>query len=281
MEVGVVMDLSFLTKNVNGQNLFASFILLFILWLIKFLITNAIRKTKLNVDLKRKWVVHVRNFSTLAFVIGLGAIWSTQLQGFAISLVAIAAALAIATKELILCFLGGFLRASNHPFSVGDRIEVKNYRGDVIDTNLLTTKIMEIGPFNVTHQYTGRAITIPNSIFLTESVVNESFMDQYVLHVFQVPLSVSCNWKKAENLLLDLAHKECDPYMEEARRNMERIGRKEGLDVPSVDPRVTYHIADKETIKLVVRIPAPATQKGTIEHAILKKFLEAFHGQEK
>tara|TARA_R110002072_G_scaffold534_7_gene4171 strand:+ start:73310 stop:74158 length:849 start_codon:yes stop_codon:yes gene_type:complete len=277
MVLEVHMNLNSIIESVYSKHIYSSVGLLFLIWLIKFSISGSIRKSTLNHEIKRKWVVHVRNYSTLIFIIGLVAIWSTELQAFALSIVAIAAALVIATKELILCFLGGFLRASNHPFSIGDRIEINNYRGDVIDTNLLTTKIMEIGPFNVTHQYTGRAITIPNSIFLNTAVVNESFMDRYVLHVFTIPFRKEENWRKAEKMILEIANQECAPYIEKARANMERMGRKEGLDVPSVDPRVTYHVASFEEIKLVIRIPSPSTQKGRAEHSITKKFLESFY----
>ncbi|MCP4915184.1 MAG: mechanosensitive ion channel family protein [Oligoflexia bacterium] len=273
------MNFEYFQGREQINHLISSGLLLLIIWIIKFAISSSIRKSTLNSEYKRKWVIHVRNYSSLVFVIGLAAIWSTELQAFALSIVAIAAAIVIATKELILCFLGGFLRASNHPFSVGDRIEINNYRGDVIDTSLLTTKIMEIGPFNITHQYTGRAITIPNSIFLANPVVNESFMDQYVLHVFQIPMKLTADWKRAEGILLKLANEECSAFIQKAKLNFDRVGRKEGLEVPSVEPRVTYHVYDEKSLRLVVRVPAPSSQKGKLEHTIVKRFLEEFYGQ--
>ena len=51
----------------------------------------------------------------------------------------------------------------------------------------LTTTILEIGPEKLTHQHTGRAIVVPNSVFLDKHVVNESYTADFVLHVFRLP----------------------------------------------------------------------------------------------
>mgnify|MGYP001215256827 CR=1 FL=1 len=64
-------------------------------------------------------------------------------------MVAIAVALVIATKELILCVSGALIKGGARSFNIGDRIQVKEFRGDVIDQNLLTTTILEVGPGKV------------------------------------------------------------------------------------------------------------------------------------
>ena len=88
------------------------------------------------------WRVRLNNAALVAMVASLVAIWSTQVQTFALSAVALAAALVVATKELILCVSGGFLRATTRSFAVGDRIEVSGQRGEVIDLGFLTTTIL-------------------------------------------------------------------------------------------------------------------------------------------
>lgn len=259
------------------RHLSASLLLLLLVWLIKLLIRRQIQSSDIPYDVKRKWLIEIRNWSSIIFIMGLGAIWATELQAFALSLVAIAAAVVIATKELIMCAMGGLLRASNHPFKVGDRIEVAGMRGDVIDSNLFVTKVLEIGPHGLTHQLSGRAVTIPNSVFLTQTVVNESFMQHYVLHVFTIPFKRTENWKKAESLLLEISNRNCKDFIEKARHTMEHMANKEGLDVPNVDPRVTFHFPKGEEIALVVRIPAPASRKGRIEYKITREFLNRFY----
>ena len=44
------------------------------------------------------------------------------------------------------------MRATSRSFKLGDRIEIGDYRGDVIDYNLFTTTILETGPGKLTLQ---------------------------------------------------------------------------------------------------------------------------------
>ena len=119
--------------------------------------------------MRRRWSVTIRNTLILVSIIGLAIIWAPQLQNFAVSLIAIAVALVLATKELLDCLTGSLLRTASKAYAVGDRIEINGTRGNVVDHNFLTTTLLEIGPGQTSHQYTGRAIVIPNNQLLSHS----------------------------------------------------------------------------------------------------------------
>lgn len=228
-----------------------------------------------NTDHKRKLIVKVKNWAIVFIIVSVVVIWGEQLRAFAISILAIAAAIVLATKELFMCLSGSLIRGSSHSFSIGDRIEVLGIRGDVIDYGLFTTTILEIGPGQATHQYTGRKIVIPNGVFLSSPVINETFTDEYVLHVFSIPLSDRIDWRKVEEHILLIANEECSYYIEKARHHMAKVSKKEGLEPPSVEPRVVVQITEPGRIELLVRIPVPARRKGRIEQAILRKLMES------
>ena len=224
-------------------------------------------------DMRRRWSAQVRLVSLLLLVLGLMLIWGAELKTFALSVVAIAAAIVIATKELIMCVSGTLLRASGKSFQIGDRIEIGTFRGDVVDQTLLTTTILEVGPGTTIHQHTGRTIVIPNSVLLTTPVLNETSLDEYMLHAFSVPLGAGDDWAQCERALLDAARAECAPFLKEAQQHIEHTVRKEGLDPLSVEPRVTLRIESKDQISMLARIPVPARRKGRIEQAILRRYL--------
>ncbi|MCC5913459.1 MAG: mechanosensitive ion channel [Balneolaceae bacterium] len=234
-----------------------------------------ILKRVASVELRRKWIVQTRNGLILIFLLGLLMIWGEELRTLALSVVAIAMALVLATKELILCVTGSILKSGAGSFDIGDRIQIKDFRGDVIDQNLLATTIMEVGPGKLTHQRTGRMTVIPNSMFLSEPVINESFTNNYVLHVFTVPFKRDDDWKGAQNALLESAEKHCSASLEEIREYMNKVSEQRGLDVPSVDPRVTISMPVAGEVHLVVRIPAKASEKSYIEQSILTDVLGA------
>ena len=164
---------------------------------------------KLPGDVRRRWLVQVRTAVFLLFVLGLVMIWAEELRLFAVSVFAVAVAAVIATKELIQCVTGAMLRTGGKAFKIGDRIEIAGIRGDVIDHNLLTTTVMEIG----LHQMTGRAVVLPNSIFLGKPLVNESYTHDFVLHPFKIPLKMDADWQLEEQDLLAAAKEECAPFL--------------------------------------------------------------------
>ena len=244
-----------------------------VLVIIRALTTRYIRKNVHSAELRRRWLVQSRNALILILLLGLVLIWADELRTLALSIVAIAVAFVVATKELILCLTGSILKTGSRSFNVGDRIQVKDFRGDVIDQNLLATTILEVGPGKITHQRTGRMTTIPNALFLSEPVINESFTHDYVLHVFTVPFKMQDDWKKAQKLFLESSNRHCSPYIEEVRKYMKDVSEDRGLEVPSVDPRVTIQVPVAGEVHLIIRIPTRSGQRSFIEQAILADVL--------
>ncbi len=237
---------------------------------------NILERSDLKVETRRRWTVNFRNALIFLFIIGLAFIWAPQLQTFAVSLLAIAVAIAIAIKELIDCSIGAILRAVTRSYSIGDRIEIAGIRGHVVDHNLFTTTILEIGPGQTSHQYTGRAMIVPNSYILRHTLTNETYSKDYRLHIITIPLTTDEDWRSAEAILLEAAQKECRPYLQEAKRKMKELEGKTWLDAPSVEPRITVQLPEPGRVNLLLRIPCPTCFPSRQEQAILRTFLLNF-----
>lgn len=255
--------------------LISTAVLLVVILLLQALTARFIRQNVESVDLRRRWLVQSRNAFMLLLVLGLVMVWGEELRTLALSVVAIAVAIVVATKELILCISGSILKMASRSFSIGDRIQVKDFRGDVIDHNLLATTILEVGPGRLTHQRTGRMTVIPNALFVSEPVVNESYTHDHILHVFTVPFKREDDWHTAQDALLASARRHCAPYVADVRRHMEQLSRLRGLDVPNVEPRVTIQVPAAGEVNLVVRIPAKSAQRSHLEQAIIADVLGA------
>jgi small-conductance mechanosensitive channel len=147
-----------------------SLLLLFSLLILRALIVRAIAKNPtLSMEAKRRWVVSVRNTMVFVLLVGLVVIWAHELQAFGLSLVALAAAFVLATKELILCWSGAALRVGGKIYSVGDRIQIAGHRGVVLDHDIIATKFLEIGQGPASHLYTGRVTVFLNSVLFTDA----------------------------------------------------------------------------------------------------------------
>jgi len=257
-----------------GRQAISSAILIVLVLLLRFLAARAVRRRVQQPELRRGWLVNIRNGLLVALLLGMAVIWAPQIQTLAFSLLAFAVAFVFAIKELLTCLSGSILKTGNRTFRVGDRIQVRDIRGDVIDQTLLATTILEVGPGKLTHQRTGRKIVLPNSLFITDPVINESFTDDYVLHVFTVPLKLEDDWRAAREALLTATEQYCRPYIEPARRHMAEIAEAMGLDTPSVDPRVSMQLPEAGEVNLVVRLPVPTPRRGVVEQQIIEQYLE-------
>jgi small-conductance mechanosensitive channel len=227
----------------------------------------------LSMESKRRWVVTTRNSVVFAFLIGLVIIWAHELQAFAVSLVALAAAMVLATKELILCWSGAALRVGGKVYAVGDRIQIAGHRGVVLDHDIFATKLLEIGPGQSAHLYTGRVTVFPNSLLLSNPLVKENPDQEYGLYTLVVPIKADDDWQKAERTLLEAAKAECAPFMEEAVRQMKLLEQANLLEAPSPEPRITIQLPESGKIHLVLRFPAPDRGRSRIEQAILRRYL--------
>lgn len=259
------------------RHVIVSIILFIALSIFRFFVLRKISQSKkIPLNDRRQWIVTVKTIFLFLLLIGFVVIWARELQTFAVSLVAVAAAFVLAFKEVIMNMSGYFSRVSAKPFSIGDRIEVGGIRGDVIDQNLFFTKILEIGPGQITNQYTGRSVNVPNSLFLTQSIINESFTEDYTLHVFIVPILIDTKLMEHQKRLLECCQKVCAEYIEQARLVFEQFGRSQAIETPSVEPRVHIKFHDKDTAELIVRVPAKTALKGRIEQEILKEFSQYY-----
>lgn len=257
-----------------GGQFFGSLLLIFLFLTFRWFLIRIIEKWHSpTIDEKRKWLVTAKNISLVLMAVSLFAIWAAELKTFAISMVALAAAAVLSLKEIIMCFTGGIYKLSTYPFDMGDRIEINGVRGEVIDHGFLSTKVMEIGPGEDAHQLTGRIVTIPNSWLLAHSLKNQSLQQSFVLHVSRLPLQPGEDWAVAEKILLDAANKECKSIIEPARHAIFSKSQREGIDLPRVEPKVTFQIHDDGKIHAVIRFPAPAARVTKTEQAILRSYL--------
>jgi small-conductance mechanosensitive channel len=255
---------------------FKSLLLLLSVIIARTLIVRSIaRNSALTMEAKRRWVVTVRNSMVFVFILGLVVIWAHELQAFAVSIVALAAALVLATKELLLCWSGAALRVGGKVYSVGDRIQIAGHRGVVLDHDIFATKLLEIGPGQASHLYTGRVTIFPNSLLFTNALVKENPNQEFGLYTLAVPLPAEHNWKEAETRLLEAARAECAPFMAEASRHMKLLEQQNLLEAPSPDPRITIQLTEHGRILLVLRFPAPDRGRSRVEQAILRRYLAA------
>ncbi|MEM8629407.1 MAG: mechanosensitive ion channel family protein, partial [Chlamydiota bacterium] len=261
---------------------FTTLIFVTILSILRLIITKMIRTANRpwTSEMRLRSIGYVRSIFFGIVLLGLVYIWGEQVHNFAVSLFAIAFALVFSVKELCSCVNGSLMRFRGNIYNLGDRIEIGKIRGDVIDMNIFSTKILEVGHDAKSHHHTGRTVVFPNSMITQEIVVNESFIDHFYFHNIKIPLAIGDDWQRAHDVLLAIAKEECTPYLELARKRMLETAKQKSIVLPSVEPRIIVQMPDINKVHLILRFPGPVHLKGRLEQTILKKFLDTFFEKE-
>lgn len=225
---------------------------------------------------QRNWMSRTKNGTFTLLVVILFILWQSEISEFALSLTAIAVAIVVASKEIILCFTGSIQRASSRSFRIGDWIEVGKISGQVIEHNMMATVIQEIDLHHGQYQYTGKTATLPNSMFFTYPVKNLNFMKRYVYHDFSIVVKDFVNLYPLFPGLLKQIEAHSEHFFEVARRYNAVIERHAGVDLPGPEPHI--HVSSGATGEQVVHfiIFCPTEQASHIEQEIRRDFMESY-----
>lgn len=180
--------------------LILSFVILLILWIVRQLIFSLWWK-KIE-DIQVKYRVRKIIGYTVFVVAGLliGRLWFEIFQSLATLIGLISAGIAIALKDIILDVAGWFYLIVKRPFQVGDRIQVGEHAGDVIDVRIFKFTLMEIGNWVDAEQSTGRIIHIPNEFVFNKVLANYGSGFSYIWDEIPILLTFESNYIKAKEL---------------------------------------------------------------------------------
>jgi small-conductance mechanosensitive channel len=264
---------NYMTSTTYLKSVVASILVFALVFLINRILVKSIRgskndKLETNVAIKR-----INFYSRIFTVILISLMWFSHLQGVLVSFLAVAAAIVLAFKELIMCVTGGMLIRSSSTFKIGDRIEINHIRGFVIERGLLSTKILEIGPESNSQQTTGNIITLSNNLVFTHSVKNESYFRGYSIKSYFFKVKKPEDVDRLEEFLLTEGKVICGDYIEDAKASISSFCLKEGIIIPSLEAR-TKLIVDKDTkFSILLRIPVRNTEIADVEQRLNRKYL--------
>jgi len=225
---------------------------------------------------QRKWMSRTKNGAFAASLLILFLLWKSEISQFALSVTAIAIAIVVASKEIILCFTGSIQRASSRSFRMGDWIEVGKVCGEVIEHNMMATVIQEIDLQHGQYHYTGKTATLPNSLFFTHPVKNLNFMKRYVFHNFSIVVPRFVNLYP----LLPIMHERMDAhfthFIDVARRYNSMIEKHAGVDLPSAEPHIEITSAPAGEQIVHFMIFCPTEKANHLEQLIRQDFMQEY-----
>lgn len=191
----------------------------------------------------------------LMIIIMLACIWVAAIRPAFAFLGIVAAALAIAHKSAIMNWTGGLFISGGGLFSIGDRIQIGQSRGDVIGVGPMHFTLFEMGDAASGLQSTGCVLKIPNKLIFSTPIVNHSKFFPHVWHEIAIVLKSDANWVKAKAIFQQLTEKHTKAYEGSAKAAIQNTKNRAPVILYKTSPKIFVTLQNKPPagIKLTSR----------------------------
>lgn len=208
-------------------------------------------------------------------------IWGDYLNKFLTIISLISAGFTIALRDLIFNFFSGIYIKIKKPFEIEDRIEINNYKGDVININALNFEVLEVNNETFIGQSTGVITHIPNSNIFNYPLRNYNKAFKYIWNELTVKVPLNCNISKTKSIIYKIVNsneiiKNIPPKM---RNQIKNISTDYRIYYNQYDPIIYTQVVDGH-IELTVRYLVHPKKARYVNSSIWNKIIESYHSQE-
>lgn len=192
----------------------------------------------------------------------------------------VAAAVAFSIQDLFKNFIGGAVIFVRSIYRVGDRIQIGDVYGDIIDIGVLYTTLLEIRAWVAGDQSTGRIVRVPNGKVITNDVINYTDDHSFIWDEVHIPITHKSDWKKAEQILNQILTETTSDFSALAMKEIHHLQSKYFLTNDNVESRVYLQITDN-WVSLYARYIVGARERRMIQDKIMRLIKERFDAEKK
>jgi len=255
--------------------LIESIALIIVIWLFKILIVKLINKNVTDVKTQYHWRKLIKSTILLIIIIFVGRIWFRGAQSLVTYFGLLSAGIAIALKDVITNLAGWLYIISRRPFNVGDRVQIGEFAGDVIDQSFFEFTLLEIGNWVHADQSTGRLIHIPNGKIFSQDLANYDKGFKYLWNEIEVVVTFESDWQKAKKILLDIANNKGENISKRMENQIKRAAKKYMIYYKELTP-IVYTSVVEHGVKLTIRHLCETRKRRGYDEAIWEDILLEF-----
>ena len=240
------------------------------------LIASALVRRHCN-DASRCYYHHrkIKYIYTIIMALTVGYIWISSFSSIATFLGLASAGIAIAVHDTIANLAGWLFIIMRAPFKVGDRIQIGDTSGDVIDIRPFQFSVIEIGNWVQADQSTGRIVHIPNSKALREPLANYETGFEYIWHEIPVVVTFESNWEKAKEILTTISKSKTEYLSADAQAQIRHAAMKYLIYFRHLTP-IVYTTVLANGISLTIRYIIKPRQRRNSEQEVWEAVLREF-----
>jgi len=209
------------------------------------------------------------------------AVVSIQFQNWYTTLVSVGVlslVLGLAVQTPVTSFLGWIYILARTPYRVGDRIQIGDAKGDVIDVSYLDTTLWEFGgDLLSTDHPTGRIIKFPNSKVLSSTVFNYSWpIFPYIWNEIKFNIAYESDLEFVAETMQRIATEEVGERMMKHVRVFREILAQTPVDELEVreHPAVLFRVNSNTWLDAIVRYLVRPKEAGRVKTRMIKRLLQ-------
>lgn len=264
--------------NISYQ-IAGTFIVILGLWALRLLAMRIINRKIGEGKIQYKWRKNLTYVTGFLGLFIIGSIWSEGIKSFSTFLGLLSAGLAIALKDPVSDFAGWMFILWRKPFEVGDRIQIGEVKGDVIDVRLFKFTVLEIGNWVHADQSTGRVVHVPNHKIFTDSLANYTSDFEFIWNEIEVLVTFESDWKAAKKILQEIADKHLKDFVQDAEQQVKKATKSYLIHYRYLTP-IVYTDVKESGVNLTIRHLTNPRQRRKIGQAIWEDVLDRFDEHE-
>jgi len=238
----------------------------------------ALRVVNRKIEDARALYIWRKSITYATFVLAvlvLARPWFPALSNLSTFFGIVTAGLAIALRDPIVNLAGWVFILWRRPFQVGDRIQVGEHRGDVIDLRIFQFTLLEIGNWVDADQSTGRIIHVPNGFVFTQTTANYARAFEYIWSEVPVLVTFESNWQKAKDILARIGERHAEHLSPDADSRLRRAAQRYMIFYSKLGPIVYTTVRDSGVL-LTVRYLCEPRRRRAAEQDIWEDILVEF-----
>ena len=263
-----------ITPYYQGK-IFTTFLVLLILFALRRLVLRLVLRRATDPKIRYNWRKSSQYFVYGLVIILIAPIWFSDLSSFGTFLGLLSAGLAIALKDPVSNFFGWVYILGQKPFETGDRIQIGDTSGDVVDIRFFHFSVMEIGKWVDADQSTGRLVHIPNGRVFTSALYNFNQAMGLIWNEIPILVTFESDWQKAKKILENIEKEFLRPFSKTAGENLARTYKDLPIEYKNTDPRI-YTLIQDSGVLLTIRYLCPPRQRRGSEEEAMEAVLIAF-----
>ena len=265
----------FFTYSSIQAKIIATLLGVFLIIILRRSIINLFILKLKDAKIRYNWL-RVTSYAAISFgIIIVGQIWLDGIGTIVTYLGLVSAGVAIALKDPIANIAGWLFILWSRPLEAGDRIQLGEHSGDVIDINFFNFTVMEIGNWVDGDQNTGRIIHIPNGKIFIETLANYGKGFEYIFNEIPVLITFESDWEKAKKILEKIAKDFGEQPSRAAEKEIKKASQKFLIQDQKLDPVVYTKVSESGVCLTIRYLCAPQFRRDT-EQEIWEEILKEF-----